>query len=53
MKGVLPLLALLARGVGTRYFCPALAALVGPVQNIFSLTVHLYPPKNYLYCIFF
>ncbi len=24
----------------TRNFCPALAALVGPVQNIFFLTVH-------------
>ncbi len=25
---------------GTRKFCPALAALVGPIQNIFFLTVH-------------
>jgi hypothetical protein len=25
---------------GKRDFCPALAALVGPVQNIFFLTVH-------------
>ena len=23
-------------------FCPALAALVGPVQNIFSLTIHYF-----------
>jgi hypothetical protein len=36
MKGVLPWLVLLARVVGTRDFCHALAALVGPVQNIFS-----------------
>jgi hypothetical protein len=28
---------------GTReFFCPVLAALVGPVQNIFSLTVHYF-----------
>jgi hypothetical protein len=26
----------------TRDFCPALAALVGPVQNIFFLTVHYF-----------
>jgi hypothetical protein len=27
---------------GTRGFCSALAALVGPVQNIFYLTVHYF-----------
>jgi hypothetical protein len=27
---------------GTRYFCSVLAALVGPVQNIFVLTVHYF-----------
>jgi hypothetical protein len=26
----------------TRYLCSALAALVGPVQNIFFLTVHYF-----------
>jgi hypothetical protein len=35
MKGVLPWLVRWARGAGTRDFSPALAALVGPVQNIF------------------
>jgi hypothetical protein len=28
--------------VGTRDFCSALAALFGPVQNIFFLTVHYF-----------
>jgi hypothetical protein len=36
MKGVLPWLVRWACCAGTRNFCPALAALVGPVQNIFS-----------------
>jgi hypothetical protein len=36
MKGVLRW----ALHSSTRDFCPALAALVGPVQNIFFLTVH-------------
>ncbi len=35
MKGVLPWLVRWVRGAGTRDFSPALAALVGPVQNIF------------------
>jgi hypothetical protein len=35
MKEVHPWLVRWARGAGTRDFCPALAALVGPVQNIF------------------
>ncbi len=35
MKGVLPWLVPLAYHAVTRDFCPALAALVGPVQNIF------------------
>ncbi len=36
MKGVLPWLFRWACAAGTRDFCPALAALIGPVQNIFS-----------------
>jgi hypothetical protein len=28
----------------TRDFCPAFSALVGPVQNIFILTVHCFNP---------
>jgi hypothetical protein len=31
-----------ARSAGTRDFCPALAALVGQVQNNFFLTVHYF-----------
>jgi hypothetical protein len=38
MKGVLPWLARWACRADTRYFCPALAALVSPVPNIFFLT---------------
>ncbi len=45
MKGVLPLL--LSWRVGTRDFFPDLAALVGPVQNIFTssytISIHLSP----------
>jgi hypothetical protein len=40
MKGVLSWLVGWASRAGTRYFCSAFAALVGPVQNIFFLTVH-------------
>ncbi len=36
MKGVLHWLICLARRAGRRNFCPALAALVSLVQNIFS-----------------
>jgi hypothetical protein len=36
MKGLLPWLVRWARRAGTRDFYPALAALVSPVQNIFS-----------------
>jgi hypothetical protein len=36
MKGVCPWLVRWAFRAGTRDFRPALAALVGPVQNIFS-----------------
>ncbi len=36
MKEVLPGLVRWACRAGTRYFCSALAALVGPVQNVFS-----------------
>jgi hypothetical protein len=35
IKGVLPWLVCWACRAGTRDFCSALAALVGPVQNIF------------------
>jgi hypothetical protein len=35
MKGVLPWLVHWARCAGTRDFCPALDAQIGPVQNIF------------------
>ncbi len=37
MEGVLPWMVRWACRAGTRYFCPALAALVSPVQNIFFL----------------
>jgi hypothetical protein len=47
MKGVLLWLVHGACRAGTRDFCPALAALVVPVQNIFSLT------KTLLYFISF
>jgi hypothetical protein len=36
MKGVILWLVCWAPCAGTRDFCPALDALVGPVQNIFS-----------------
>jgi hypothetical protein len=42
MKGVLPWLIRWACRAGPRDFCPALAALVGPVRNIFFLTVHYF-----------
>ena len=42
MKGVLPWLVRWAGHAGTSDFSPALAALVGPVQNIFFLTVHYF-----------
>jgi hypothetical protein len=35
MKGLLSWLVRWARDAGTRDFCPALAALFGPVQNNF------------------
>jgi hypothetical protein len=38
MKGVLPCLVCLARRASTMDFCPALAALVSPLQNITLLT---------------
>jgi hypothetical protein len=40
MKEVLPWLVRWACRLDTRYFCSALAALVGPLQNIIFLTVH-------------
>jgi hypothetical protein len=42
MKGVLSWLVRWACRTGTRDFCSALAALVGPVQNIFFLTAHYF-----------
>jgi hypothetical protein len=42
MKGVLPWLVHWACHAGTRDFCSALAALVGPVQNNFFFTVHYF-----------
>ncbi len=39
MKGVLPWLVRWACRVGTRDVCPALDAVVGPVLNIFFLTI--------------
>jgi hypothetical protein len=40
MKWAFPCLVRWALLAGTGDFCPALAALVGPVQTIFFLTVH-------------
>jgi hypothetical protein len=42
MKGVLPWLVRWAWRAGTRDFCSVLAALAGPVQNIFFLTIHYF-----------
>jgi hypothetical protein len=42
MKGVHSWLARWACRAGTRTFCFALAALVGPVNNIFFLAVHYF-----------
>ncbi len=42
MIGVLPWLVRWALHVGTRDFCSALATPVGPVKNIFFLTVHYF-----------
>ncbi len=49
MKEVLPSLVRWALHAGTSDFCPALVAPVGPVQNIFFLTVHydnLFVPRS-------
>jgi hypothetical protein len=40
--GVLPYLVRWARHAGTIDFCPALAALVSPVQHIIFLTAHFF-----------
>ncbi len=45
MKGVLPWSVRWAPRAGIRDFGPALAALVGPVQNIFST------PDSFLLCL--
>jgi hypothetical protein len=42
MKWILSWLVRWARCPGTRYFCPALVAVVGPVQIIFFLTVQYF-----------
>jgi hypothetical protein len=42
MKGVPPWLVRWACRAGIRYFSSALAALIGPDQNIFLLTVHYF-----------
>jgi hypothetical protein len=42
MKEVLSWLVRWPCRAGTRYFCFGLAALVGPVQNIFVLTVQYF-----------
>jgi hypothetical protein len=42
VKGVIPWLFHWACRAGTRDYCSALAALVGPVQNIFFVTVHYF-----------
>ncbi len=41
MKGVLPWLVRWACRAGTRDFCSALAALIGPLQNVF------FPHRHY------
>ncbi len=42
MQGVLPRLVRWARRAVTRDFCPALAALISPGQNIIFLTAHFF-----------
>ncbi len=42
MIGFFPWLVCLTRRAGTIDFCPALAALVSPVQNIIFLTIHFF-----------
>jgi hypothetical protein len=42
MKRVLPWLVRWTRCAGARYFYPALAAQVSPVQNIFFLNAHFF-----------
>jgi hypothetical protein len=42
MIGVLPRLVRWTRRAGTLDFCPALAGLFSPVQNIMFLTVHFF-----------
>jgi hypothetical protein len=48
MKAVLSCLVHWASRAGTRDYCSALAALVGPVQNIFFLAVPLSPSPSQL-----
>jgi hypothetical protein len=52
VKGVLPWLVCWACHAGTRYFCSALAALVGPILNIFpspyTISILLSPPPSKL-----
>ena len=44
MKRVLPWLIRWACRAGTRDFCSALAAQVGPVQNIIFLAIYYFDP---------
>jgi hypothetical protein len=52
MKGALPWLIPWAPRANTRDFCPALAALVGPEQNIvvspYTISIHLTPSASKL-----
>ncbi len=45
-KGVLPWLVRRASRAGTRDFCPALAALVGPIVHYFTSLVPIAQPAN-------
>jgi hypothetical protein len=42
MKGILPWMVRWARRASTVHFCPALAALVSPVQTITFLIAHFF-----------
>jgi len=49
MKGALPWFDCWACSTGTRDFCPALAALVGPVhRKLFQNSIYLFPSPSKL-----
>ncbi len=55
IKGILPCLVRWTRRSGTRDFCPTLAALVSPAQNIFPhrtlfQLIYGYPPPSNVAC---